>query len=193
MKRTGRCPECGFDWEGPLGDLAERLRAIPRHLEDALSACDETALRTRNEPLVWSPLEYAGHIRDVMTWYEERIRRVLFEERPQLTALAWSQVTERRQYHDEMTRAILAGVAEAAMSLSDLMRSLTSEQWSRVGVGSEGDERDVAILARRAMHEAVHHLMDVRRETVGRASDEAQPGGVVSDRSSGRVSERPNR
>ena len=166
MNRTGFCPECGFDWEGPVGHLPEQLRSIPSEFEEAMAACDEIAVRARREASVWSPLEYAGHARDVLAWYEERIRRVLSEERAQLTAVDWARVTEERQYHRETTRVILSGVAEAAVSFSDLLKSLSSEEWSRVGVGSEGDERDVGILARRAVHEAVHHLMDVRRETL---------------------------
>jgi hypothetical protein len=166
MKRTGSCPECGFDWEEAVGHLPEQLQSIPREFEEALAGCDETVVRTRTEALVWSPLEYAAHTRDVLAWFEGRIRRVLSEERPpQLAAVGWAAATEERRYHRETTSAIMSGVAHAATSLCDLLRSLSSEEWVRVGVGSEGDERDVAILARRAVHEAVHHLMDVRRQT----------------------------
>ena len=40
---------------------------------------------------------------------------------------------------------------------------LTPAQWDRVAIGSEGDERTVLALARRAAHETRHHAGDVRR------------------------------
>jgi hypothetical protein len=44
------------------------------------------------------------------------------------------------------------------------LRDLDDAAWGRVGIGSEGDERTVLVLARRAAHEVVHHLMDVERQ-----------------------------
>jgi hypothetical protein len=33
--------------------------------------------------MVWSALEYAAHMRDVIAFYRDRINRVLREDRPQ--------------------------------------------------------------------------------------------------------------
>jgi hypothetical protein len=165
VRRTGSCIECGFDWEGPVGQLAEQLGRIPHEFEEALAGRDEAVIRARPEPLVWSPLEYAAHTRDVLAWCDERIRRVLTEDRPQLTAVGWSAATEERQYHREATSPVLVGLAEAATALCHLFESLSQGEWKRVGIGSEGDDRSVLMLARRGVHEAVHHLLDVRRQT----------------------------
>jgi hypothetical protein len=170
MKRTGLCSECGFDWEGATGELARVLDSVAHEFGEVLAGCAESTLRARPSPSVWSPLEYAAHVRDVLAWYEERVRRVLSEERPHLSAgVGWAVVTEERAYHRESTDAVLGGLVGAAASLGGLLASLSSSEWLRVGVGSEGDERDVAILARRAVHEGVHHLVDVRRQTEGPA------------------------
>jgi hypothetical protein len=40
---------------------------------------------------------------------------------------------------------------------------LDTDQWARVAIGSDGDERTVLTLARRAAHEAHHHALDIRR------------------------------
>lgn len=168
MKRTGSCIECGFDWEGPLGDLSEQLGRMPHEFEDALAGRDEAELRKRPEASIWSPLEYAAHTRDVLAWYEERIRRVLTVDRPQLSAVGWSAATKER----EATSLVLMGLAEATTALCHRFESLSPGEWKRVGIGSEGDERSVLMLARRAVHEAVHHLLDVRRQTAEQGARE---------------------
>ena len=180
MKRTGSCVECGFDWEGPVGQLSEQLGRMPQEFEEAFAGREEAILRTRPEPSIWSPLEYAAHTRDVLAWYEERIRRVLTEDRPQLIAVGWSAATEERRYHREATSPVLAGLAEAATALCHLFESLSPGEWKRVGIGSEGDDRTVLILARRAVHEAVHHLLDVRRQTaVPDARERSRPSAFL--------------
>ncbi|HVE91434.1 MAG TPA: 2'-5' RNA ligase family protein [Actinomycetota bacterium] len=161
--RIGVCPECGFDWATPEDALASRLDTITAGFDRAISLVPEHELRERPQPNVWSPLEYAGHARDVLAWFEHRVRRVLDEDRPQLTSVGWSRATDERQYHLEAANQILAGLASAASSLRNLLGSLTSDQWQRVGVGTEGHDRDVVMLARRAVHEAQHHLHDVQR------------------------------
>ena len=41
-------------------------------------------MRARPDPDTWSALEYAAHLRDALRFYEDRIRRTLSEDRPQL-------------------------------------------------------------------------------------------------------------
>lgn len=168
MKRTGLCVECGFDWESSPDRLSEQLAAAPQKFEEAFED-REALLRTRPDDCVWSPLEYAAHTRDVLVWYGERIQRVLSEARPHLTAVRWAAATDERRYHRSSTGSVLAGLSDIAMSLSDMLQRLSPEQWERVGIGSEGDDRNVLVLARRAVHEAVHHAMDVQRQTGPRA------------------------
>ena len=66
-----RCPECGFDSrEFPRTQVGAMLRSNAASWREVLSAPD---VRQRPRPDVWSPLEYACHVRDVHKLYVYRL------------------------------------------------------------------------------------------------------------------------
>ncbi len=76
-----RCPECGFDSADlALSDLPELLRTTALAYGDVLR--DHAAARHRPDPGIWSPLEYACHVRDVHRVFAERLTRMLAEDDP---------------------------------------------------------------------------------------------------------------
>lgn len=159
-----RCDECGFDWDGDetrLGSFGGRYsKPLSRFLpnEDP-----DVVLRTRPAPEVWSALEYAAHMRDVLDFYRDRITRALTEDRPQYELLNPDAVCAERKYNDEDPSQTAASLAAAERSLVALLNGLDGAQWARVGIGVDGDERTVRVLARRVEHEGHHHLLDVGR------------------------------
>jgi hypothetical protein len=161
-----RCEECGFDWDGT--DSVDVIRAAaeryPRPLSRLLTGEDpDVVLRTRPEPRVWSALEYAGHVRDTLDFYCDRVERAVTEDRPQFGPLDHEALCEERRYNEEDAVRTAAGVTEAAVKLADYLDGLDDDQWDRVGLGTDGDERTVRELARRAAHESHHHLLDIGR------------------------------
>jgi len=125
---------------------------------------DDTAVRQRPAPGVWSPLEYTAHTREALRFYDERVRRVVTEHHPQLAAFDFAEAAERDAYNAEVVVYSLEGLTAVGDRLSGRLRDLADDDWDRVGIGSEGGERTVLVLARRAAHEVVHHLMDVERQ-----------------------------
>ena len=175
-----RCEECGFDGGVMSTDeLVVEVRGFGKRFAAPLSRFlpDEgdglAVLRARPEPDVWSALEYAAHTRDSLDFYVARVERVLAEDRPTLTAVGWSTQAEVRGWNDEVPAEVATSLAETAERLASLLESLSPEQWSRVGLSSEGDgaERTVRVLSERAVHEGHHHLLDVGRSL--RAAREA--------------------
>ena len=159
-----RCDECGFDWEGD--DSADVIRKagerFPRPLSRFLDGEDPDAvLRTRPAPDVWSALEYTAHVRDMFEFYGGRVERVLAEDRPQLAGHDVDELA--RGYNAEDPADVAAALTTRATALADRLDGLDASQWARMGIGSEGDERTVAVLARRAAPEAHHHMLDVGR------------------------------
>lgn len=163
-----RCQECGFDWDSTGDEVIAEIdrwgdsyragltRLLPGEDGDAL-------IRTRPAPQVWSALEYTVHMRDVASFYLERIQRVLSEDRPTMTAADFAAMAESRHYNDESVEGVLVAFADIANSASALLKSLDDAQWDRVGIGSEGDERTVLVLAGRLAHDGHHHLLDLGR------------------------------
>ncbi len=161
-----RCEECGYDWDDatPADALRKYAERFPRPLSRFLSNEDpDVVLRTRPEPTVWSALEYAAHTRDALTFYAERIERVLSEDRPQLSAFGFEQAAEDRRYNEDDPATVAEALAKAGREMATRLDGLDESQWRRVGIGSEGDERTVLDLARRAAHEGHHHMLDVGR------------------------------
>jgi hypothetical protein len=144
LHHSGRCDECGFDSNTMDNDAL--VDAIASFSVDADALSD-----ARPSPEVWSPREYAWHMRDAIDWYAERIELVLTTERPQL---------EGRDFSVDPAPGRSPDVAPVVARL----RALTPEQWQRVGIGSsDGGGRDVRNLASRLAHECVHHALDMEQ------------------------------
>lgn len=163
-----RCGECGFDWDSTRPDViaeidgwATAYRAGLTRLLDGENG--DELVRTRPAPGVWSAIEYTAHMRDVARFYLERIQRVLSQERPTMAAADFAVMAESLRYNDEHVEDAVTALADFASSASALLKTLDDEQWDRIGVGSEGDERTVLVLGRRLAHEGHHHLLDLGR------------------------------
>lgn len=158
------CDECGFDWDGEdsrLGSFGPRYeKPLTRFLPNEDPA---VVLRTRPQPTVWSALEYTAHVRDAFDFYRDRINRALTEDRPQYVLMDPDALADARRYNDEDAAETAAGLIESERALVALLDGLDEAQWERVGIGVDGDERTVRLLARRAEHEGHHHMLDVGR------------------------------
>ena len=73
-----RCAECGYDYsEISRNDLPDALRTLGPGCQSSLEVQETSRLRARLRPDVWSPLEYACHVRDLLTVQKERIQLAL--------------------------------------------------------------------------------------------------------------------
>jgi hypothetical protein len=113
---------------------------------------------------VWSPLEYACHVRDVFRKFDERLALMLNEIDPAFEN--WDQdATAIEDRYDLQNSAVVANEIQAAgISLADRFDSVVGEQWSRTGFRSDGSAFTVESIARYLMHDPVHHLWDVGAE-----------------------------
>jgi hypothetical protein len=145
LSANGRCDECGFD--NSTMDNAALVDAI------ATFAADPNLLTDRRPlPDVWSPREYAWHMREAFAFYEERIDLVLTSDRPQLEG------------RDFTVNPIPSREPVDSTHLVARLRALAPAEWARVGLGSsDGSERDIRNLASRLAHECVHHGLDIEK------------------------------
>jgi hypothetical protein len=155
------CPECGFDSSTTdEHEVASLLRANVAEWPAVLERAD---VRTRPDDRTWSPLEYAAHVRDVFTLYASRLDLMLTLDDPIYPN--WDQdataITER--YDEQDPSVVAAELVEAGTTLADAFDAVPEEAWSRPGRRSDGAGFTVATFARYLLHDAVHHLWDVRR------------------------------
>jgi hypothetical protein len=153
------CPECSYDAAAvDPATLPDALRASARRWKVALADPDCAVRPAKN---IWSPLEYACHVRDVHRVFDERLVRMLAEEDPLFAS--WDQdATAVEDHYDEQDPATVADeLVAAAGAVADRYAGVSGDQWLRTGRRSDGARFTVASLGRYHLHDVEHHLYDV--------------------------------
>jgi DinB superfamily len=167
----GQCDECGFDYDGLTGaEAAEALRGFGRRYRAPLSrglageSLDEI-LRAHPLPDVWSPLEYACHVRDVFAVQRERVELAQREDVPSFVPMNRDERVEGERYNEQDPATVADELAANAEELAATLEAFTPDQWARRGIYHypEPVERDVDWIARHTVHEGRHHLLDIGR------------------------------
>ncbi|MBM0229994.1 MULTISPECIES: DinB family protein [Micromonospora] len=156
---TEGCAECGFSPQD-VASTGERLRAAIPTWRAALARSDAAV---RPEPTVWSPVEYACHVRDTCRIFRERLELMLREDDPVFAN--WDQdATAVEEDYFHQTPAVvadqLAAEAEATAAAFDAVRA---DQWERPGRRSNGSVFTVRTFAVYFLHDIEHHVHDVTR------------------------------
>jgi hypothetical protein len=153
------CPDCGFD------PSAQALADLPRAFHDTAMTWSVVLARAdvsvRPGPGVWSPLEYACHVRDVHEIFAQRVRLMLDEDGP--TFANWDQdaTALERDYGSQDPAEVAVALIEAAGHVAGVYAGVTDETVGRRGTRSNGDEFTVETLGSYHLHDVVHHLHDV--------------------------------
>jgi hypothetical protein len=153
------CPECGFDPDAyPRAAFAQRIRDNALVWHAVLYRAD---VRRRPRADVWSPLEYGCHVRDVYRIMDGRLALMLEQDNP--TFANWDQdETARADAYEEQDPAeVGVELVGAATDLARRIDGVSGEQWLRPGTRSNGSEFTVESLIRYALHDVVHHLVDL--------------------------------
>ncbi len=154
------CPECGFDAEAV--ELAAMGALVRVNVAEWPALLVDARVRERPSHDQWSALEYACHVRDVFTLFDQRLRRMLAEDGPQFEN--WDQdVTAVEQRYDQQDPDVvgveLMAAGDACAARWD---TVGDADWSRTGDRSDGSSFTVDTFARYFLHDPVHHLADVR-------------------------------
>jgi hypothetical protein len=162
------CSECGFDFDSCVSaSTSETVRGFGRRyripLSRGLPGEDLGGLvRARPASGGWSALEYACHARDAFALYDYRIERVLASDRPSFRAMGRDQVAIDRAYNGQDPAVVIDELSAAADGLATRLGSVPADGWTRIGVRDDL-EMSVDWMARNAVHEGAHHLVDVAR------------------------------
>jgi len=160
---TRPCDECGFDAPGlSLDRMPDAIRDNATLWEVVLGT-DDAAVRP--SPHVWSPLEYACHVRDVNRLFRERLRQMLDDDDP--TFANWDQdvAAVDGDYLSQDPAVVAREVTEAADAVAEEYAGVAGDQWQRPGTRSNGDRFTIDTFARYHLHDLVHHAHDVSHVT----------------------------
>lgn len=155
------CPDCAYDSQAVVPrNIGAQLRDIATQWEVILLHPD---VRQRPLPTVWSPLEYACHVRDVFKIFDTRLERMLTENVP--TFANWDQdaTAIADQYDIQDPLVVRRQLTVAANQLAERFDSVSGAQWSRIGLRSDGAIFTVESFGRYLLHDPIHHLWDIAR------------------------------
>ena len=159
------CAECGFTYDvSQAGAAAESIRERVAEIVATLRGCD-IDLRSRPRLGVWSPLEYACHLRDVLLVQRERVLAARSMNRPDCSPMWRDERVEYDGYAEQEPEDVARQLADAAQLFGNVLARLAADDWDRTVVYHypETHERSLRWVAVHTMHEARHHLLDIRR------------------------------
>ena len=161
---TNLCYECDFDYDALRADqVAGLLRSFPSQYRDAASGVSVEIMRTPSGPWTWSALEYLCHVRDVFAINDERFRRVVAADTPELGSMNRDVKAIVERYNEQDPAEALTAFESHAEALAAFVETLDEKAWQRTGVYPVAGELPLLWMAANLVHEGRHHLMDVKR------------------------------
>jgi hypothetical protein len=157
------CPQCGFSYWTGRAEITPWLRSDAYQFVEKLGSFDDASVRSRPEPEVWSPLEYACHVRDVLRVQTERVLLAQEEVDPVFVPMGRDERVVADRYNEQDPAVVADEIITAAEALAALLDSLDDEGWQRTGVYNypEPALRTVEWIAIHTTHELLHHRGDL--------------------------------
>jgi hypothetical protein len=153
------CAECGFDAAALHGrDIGRMVRVQTQFWPQVLSRPDAPQ---RPAPNVWSPLEYACHVRDVCKIFTMRVELMRTEDDPEFANWDQDETALVGEYWSQDPRTVGEQLLEAARQAADAFDKVGDDEWTRTGRRSNGSVFTVETLGRYFVHDLVHHRHDV--------------------------------
>jgi hypothetical protein len=153
------CPECGFDATKVDHSMLARLVRVNAVGWLSVLAREDATIRPREN--VWSPLEYACHVRDVHRVFVERVQLMLKEDDPEFANWDQDQTAIDSDYASQDPATVAEELVEAAEIVAEAYAGVAGDEWQRPGTRSNGSRFTVDSIGRYHLHDAVHHLHDV--------------------------------
>jgi hypothetical protein len=153
------CTECGFDPAAVAAtDVSAMITVNAIEWQEVLKRAN---VHTRPAPHVWSPLEYACHVRDVFGLYDRRLHLMLHYNAPTFPNWNQDETALADRYADQHPNVVSQQLMTEADSLSKSFAAVRQQDWSRTGLRSDGAKFTIDTFARYLIHDPIHHLHDV--------------------------------
>jgi DinB superfamily len=166
------CEICGFAWES-VGreEVGPRIEAGTARIASLLAADPERA-SVRPSPQRWSALEYAGHVRDVLTMLRDRLVVGLVEDDPTFKPMYRDERVDLGLYRDETVDDLAGELGTATRMFNRLFESVDPQHLGRpVQYGFPSPARRTLLwMGQQAVHEVEHHGDDIA-ENLGLVAD----------------------
>lgn len=153
------CPECGFAADDvDAHDLGHLVLAAAEPWAEVLARPD---VGVRPAPQVWSALEYACHVRDVLRIFAGRLELMRAQDNPRFDNWDQDAAALAGRYWEQDPADVAAELAAAAETNAAGWATVGEPEWPRPGLRSNGSAFTVDTLGRYLLHDLRHHLHDV--------------------------------
>lgn len=171
MAKVERCEQCGFAWDlVPAAELPSRLVASITGLRRRLLPVERPAgwaqrAATRPSPEVWSALEYACHLRDLMFTQRERLYRALVEDDPEPHPMYREERVVLGRYAEQDLAEVVDQLEMVIRLFARDIAQLDPAQLERgcVYAYPTRARRTLLWLGAQTLHEILHHTSDIVR------------------------------
>ena len=154
------CPECGFHAVATaFGEVPGLLRGSAENWQVILAG---PAAAQRPDEGTWSPLEYAAHVRDLCRVYRMRLNLMLEDDDAGFADWDQDATAVAERYAEQDPAVVATELAVEAEQTAAAFAAVEPGQLDRRGLRSDGSAFTVDSLARYFLHDALHHLWDVR-------------------------------
>lgn len=163
---TEPCAGCNFTYDLRRAAAAgDDLRALATEAVVLLSN-NKIDVRARPRPDVWSPLEYACHLRDVLLVQRERVLAARRTNGAECASMGREERAEHDGYNEQDPADVARQLADAAALFSNVLARFSAHDWDRTVIYHypETHERSLRWVAVHTVHELQHHLLDIRRQ-----------------------------
>jgi hypothetical protein len=160
------CADCGFNYD--LRQSASAARGITERVAEVVAILRDREVdpRPRREPGVWSPLEYGCHLRDMLLVQRERVLAARRTDRPDCIPMGRDERVGHDGYADQEPEDVARQLADAAQLFTNVLARLAPQDWDLQVVYHYPQTREQSLrwVAVHTLHEAQHHLLDIRRQ-----------------------------
>jgi hypothetical protein len=155
------CPECGFDTRSIAASEVPRLVRENAAVWPGVLARPDAA--TRPDDSIWSPLEYACHVRDVYRLFAFRLDLMRTQDDPLYPNWDQDATAVEDRYGEQDPAVVTDELVAAAEGIAAAFESVSGDEWQRPGRRSDGSVFTIDSFARYFVHDSVHHVYDVTK------------------------------
>lgn len=162
------CAECGFRYdEADAPTAAADIRRLAGEVATVLTAAGlvtpDADLAGRRRPELWSPVEYGCHLRDVLLVQRERVLQARRDNGFTCVTMGRDIRVEHEGYAEQDPADVARQLIDAAALFGNVLDRL-GDDWDHEMVYSwpQPQRRSLRWVAVHTVHEARHHLRDIR-------------------------------
>jgi DinB superfamily len=141
----------------------QRLRTTGRDLVSLVVSAEPAALRREPAPDEWSAATVVNHLADAELVYSVRLRLIVAEDRPILTAFDEEAWADRFGELDDDPKDSLGRFRALRESNLRLLEALVDGEWERTGVHQQKGIVSVAAIVKLLAEHDRTHLDQIRR------------------------------